>query len=86
MSTLSNNWHASRLFLMDEFLPSIRPSVRGQLVKTFITLQPHGIFGSSFAYLYILKLSSHWYTKRGRDFAEHPSQRPWSVSENAHNS
>ena len=69
---------------MDVALPSIRPSARGQFVKIFITLKPQSIFGSNFAYLYILKLFSHWYTKRGRGFVEHPFGRPRSVSENAH--
>ena len=36
---------------------------RGLLVKTLITLEPHGIFRSNFAYLIILTLSSHWYAK-----------------------
>ena len=27
------------------------PSVRGQLVKMLISLEPHGIFGSIFAYI-----------------------------------
>ena len=39
------------------FLLSIRPSIRGQLVKSLITLEPHGTFRSNFAYLYILTLS-----------------------------
>ena len=37
-------------FLMDEGLPSIISAVCGQLVKMFITLEPHGIFKSNFAY------------------------------------
>ena len=45
-------------------LLSISPAGRGQLVKMLITLEPHGIFGSIFAYLFILTLSSHWYAKR----------------------
>ena len=35
----------------------------GQLVKMLITLEQHDIFGSNFAYLFILTLSSHWYAK-----------------------
>ena len=37
-------------------------SVRQQLVKMLITIEPHGIFGSNLAYmyLYILKLFSLW--------------------------
>ena len=42
---------------MDKALQSISPA--GQLVKMLITLEPHGIFGSNFAYLYILTLSNH---------------------------
>ena len=41
---------------MDEALLSIRLSIRGQLVKSLITLEQPGIFGSNFAYLYILSL------------------------------
>ena len=37
-------------FFIDEALLSISPAVRGQLVKILITLEPHGIFGSYFAY------------------------------------
>ena len=33
------------------------------LMKTLITLEPHGIFGSNFVYLCILTLFSHWYEK-----------------------
>ena len=37
-------------------------SVRGQLAKMLITLDPRDIFGSDFAYLFIiLTLSSDWY-------------------------
>ena len=39
-------------FLMDEALQSIRPSVYGHLVKTLITLEPHGIFGSIFIFIH----------------------------------
>ena len=45
-------------------------SVRHQLVKILINLEPYGIFGSNFAYLFILILSSHWYAKRWLDIAE----------------
>ena len=44
--------------------PSIISAGRGVLVKMLITLEPHGIFQSNFAYLYILALSNHWYAKR----------------------
>ena len=33
-----------------------------QLVKSLITLELHGVFGSNFAYLFIKTLSSHQYT------------------------
>ena len=36
-----------------------------------ITLEPQGIYGSNFAYWYILKLSSDWYAKWWQAFAEH---------------
>ena len=66
MSTLSNR--VTCLFLMDEVLLRIGPAGCGQLVKMIITLEPHGIFGSTFTYLFfykfILTLSSHWYAKR----------------------
>ena len=71
---------------VDEASPSISLAGGGQLVKMLITLEPHGIFCSNFAYLYILTLSGHWYAKRGRGFTEHPSSRPWSVRKNAHDS
>ena len=45
--------------MMDKALLSISPIDRGQLVKTLITLEPYGIFRNSFAYLFILTLSSH---------------------------
>ena len=38
---------------------------RGQLVKMPIALEQYGIFGSFFAYLYILTLSRHWYMQNG---------------------
>ena len=37
----------------DEASPSISPARYGQLVKMLITLEPHGIFLSHFAYLFI---------------------------------
>ena len=45
----------------DEALPSISLAGRGQLVIMLITLEPHGIFWSNFAYLYIETLSGYWY-------------------------
>ena len=37
----------------------------GQLVKIPTTLDPYGLFGPKFAYLFILILSSHWYQNGG---------------------
>ena len=54
----------------EEASPSISPAGHGQLVNMLITLEPHGIFWSNFAYLYISTLSGHWFAKRGRGFAE----------------
>ena len=39
---------------MDKGLLSIISAGCGQLVKMLISLEPHGIFGSNFAYLFIL--------------------------------
>ena len=60
------------------------PTGCGQLVKMLITLKPHGVFGSKFAYLFILTLSSHWKVKRWRGFAKHKYGWSWSVSQNPH--
>ena len=48
----------------DEASQSIVSAGRGVLVKMLITLDPQGILWSNFAYLYMLRLSSHWYAKR----------------------
>ena len=40
---------------MDDGLLSISLAGWGQLVKMFITLEPYGIFGSTFAWLFILR-------------------------------
>ena len=52
----------------DEASLSIRLAGSGQLVKTLITFELHGIAGSNFVYmyLYILTLSRHWFAKRLR--------------------
>ena len=47
--------------MMDKDLLSTISVGFGQLVKMLITFEPHGIFESNFAYLFILSLSSHWY-------------------------
>ena len=52
------------LYLMDNALQSISQAGRGQLVKMLITFEPHGIFESNFAYLFILIVFSHWYAKQ----------------------
>ena len=64
MSTFPNHCHAKTPFKVDEGLLSISTACFGHLVKILITLEPYGIFGSKFAYLFILILSSHWYAKR----------------------
>ena len=51
----------------DEALPSISPVGRCKLVKMLINIEPHGIFWSTFAYLYTLTLSGHWYLKNGNE-------------------
>ena len=43
---------------------------QGLLLKGLITLEPHGIFKSNFAYLYILISSRHRYPKRCLCFAK----------------
>ena len=73
-------------FFMDEGLLSISPACCGQLVKILISLEPYGVFGSYFAYSFGFILSSHWYEKRLRGFAEHHFGLTRSFSENAHNS
>ena len=60
MSTFPNDWHVKPHFLIDMGLLSNCPACCGQLVKIPITLEPYGIFGSNFAYLFILTLSSHF--------------------------
>ena len=40
----------------DEALPSIFLVGRVHLVKMLIILEPHGIFGSNFAYIFILNI------------------------------
>ena len=58
-STFPNHWHAKPSFLIDMGLLSKCPAYCGQLVKILTTLEPYGIFGSNFAYLFILIFSSH---------------------------
>ena len=57
-------WPATGTEKVDEALPSLILAGRALLVKMLITIKPHGIFGSNFVYLCILRLSSHWYEKR----------------------
>ena len=48
----------------DENSQSIIFAGHALLVKMLITLEPHRKFGSNFAYLCFLILSSHWYDKK----------------------
>ena len=87
ISTFPNHWHAKRPFLIDMGLLSNCPAYCGQLVNILTTLEPYGIFGSNFAYLFILIFSSHPGMQTGGGwFAEHHFDRSRSFSENAHNS
>ena len=54
---------------MDEALLSISLTSRGQLVKMLITLEPHGIFGSYFAYFFISTLYSYCHGMQNGDEA-----------------
>ena len=54
------------------------------MVISIISLDPHGIFGSKFTYLFILTLSSHLYAKQRRGFAEHHFGQSRYFSENAY--
>ena len=49
----------THLFLIDMALLCNCPASCGQLMKILITLEPYGMFGSSFAHLFVLILSSH---------------------------
>ena len=60
---------------MDEGLQSISRAGRGQLGNKLITIEPHGIFGSKFTYVYILKLHGN-----NKVPACSGSSRPVSVS------
>ena len=42
------------ILCVNETLLSISPADGGKLVKMLITLEPHGIFGSNFAYTWII--------------------------------
>ena len=48
----------------DEASPSIILARQALLVKMLITLEPHGVFGSSFVYYCILTLTSRWFVQR----------------------
>ena len=68
----------------------VSSSVHYQLVTMLIIYEPHGIFCLHYAYKNAFQ---HYLTTGmcnilfdGRGFAEHQSNRSWSVSENAHNS
>ena len=51
-----------------------------------ITVEPHGIFQSNFAYLFFSTLSNHWFANCWQGFTEHHFGRSMSFRENAHNS
>ena len=70
----------------DEASSSIIPADSALLVKMLLTLELCCTFGSTFEYLSIVTLSSHWYAKQCRGFIEHHFGRLSSFSENAHNS
>ena len=65
-----------------------RHGFAGQLSSLLwsVSENPHGIFGSNYAYLFILILSGHGYAKGWRGFDEHHFGRSRSFSENAHHS
>ena len=54
----------------DNGLQGIISANQGLLLKVLITLEPHGIFKSNFAYLHILISSRHRYPKRCLGFAK----------------
>ena len=63
MSTFINHWHANPpiFVILKKNMGLLCNCLAccGQLVKILITLEINGIFGSNFAYLFILILSSH---------------------------
>ena len=62
----------------------VSPSVRYQLVKIFVTLEPHGIYLS-----HLFTYACHWHAKPPfyrQGFAEQLSSLMWSVSENPYKS
>ena len=69
-------------FLIDIGLLSNCRACCDQLIKILITVEPYGICRSKFAYLSILILSSYWYAKRRRWFAEHHFGRSRSCKPN----
>ena len=89
-----NSWTAYCIFIIwtrpvtglqygGEALPS--PIFAGQviIVKMLIILEPHHIFWSNFACLYILMLSRHCYAKLWKGFAEDKSGRSWPYAHNS---
>ena len=65
-------------------------SIRYQLVKMFITLEPPGILLSHFAYICMLTIPNHWHANLPVDnryeFAVQLSRLLWSVSKTPYNS
>ena len=69
--------------------PSIGPSIRGQLMKMFITLEPHGILWSTFANICMSTILNHWHAKPPFWWMVVCSTSVhllWLVSETSHNS
>ena len=67
---------------MDEAWLIISPACHCQIEKMLITLEPHGIFGSKFEYLFIFNIVQPLECKNGK----HHFGQSMSFSENAHNS
>ena len=60
MSTFPSHWHANPP-IFDRYGSAVSycPACCGLFVKILITIEPYRIFGSKFAYLFILILSIH---------------------------
>ena len=69
---------------MDNGFLSNCPTCCGQLVKILIIFEQMGYLGQIFAYLFISLLSSNWYAKQRRGFAEHHFGQDMYFSENAY--
>ena len=81
-----NHWHTKPSVFCRTRVADHRSSGLWPVSKILMTLEPYGSFGSNFLkYLFILKMSSHWYTQCRRGFAQHHSGRSRYFSKNAHN-